>query len=181
MYHGHPDARRAMKPDERPSKRDAFLAFLKEGWVSVHLDARRPGVNVPAAFNDNPHLVLQYGYDMKIPIPDLEVTDDGIRATLSFSRTPHPTTIPWSAIYIVACPDGRGILYFEDVPPEVSLQAAPTPGGAPHGETPPPEIVEPPVSSSERMLRAVPPDEQGDGTAAQSSRRTRRPTLRLVK
>ncbi len=33
-----------MKPDERPSKKEAFAAFLKEGWVSVHLDARRPGV-----------------------------------------------------------------------------------------------------------------------------------------
>ena len=36
-----------------------------------------------------PHLVLQYGHDLPIPIPDLEVDDYGVRATLSFSRTAH--------------------------------------------------------------------------------------------
>jgi stringent starvation protein B len=112
-----------MNPDERPSKRDAFLAFYGEGWVSVHLDARRTGVKVPPEFTDNGHLVLQYGRDMPVAIPDLAVDDDGIRATLSFSRTPHTTFIPWSAVYIVACTDGRGILYYEDVPEDVPVMA----------------------------------------------------------
>jgi stringent starvation protein B len=112
-----------MTSEERPSKRDAFLAFYGEGWVSVHLDARRLGVKVPGEFGDNRHLVLQYGRDMPVAIPDLSVDDDGIRATLSFSRTPHATFIPWTAVYIVACTDGRGILYYEDVPEDVSLVA----------------------------------------------------------
>ena len=112
-----------MNPEERPSKRDAFLAFYAEGWVSVHIDARRDGVKVPPDFTDNRHLVLQYGRDMPVAIPDLSVDDDGIRATLSFSRSPHTTFIPWSAVYIVACTDGRGILYYEDVPEDVSLVA----------------------------------------------------------
>src|SRR6185369_3000537 len=120
---------RVMNPDERPSKRDAFAAFLREGWVSLHLDARRPGVTVPPAFAAEPHLVLQYGRNMPIPIPDLEVTDEGVSATLSFSRAPHRTHVPWSAVYVVACTDGRGILYYEDVPQEVSLMTPPgTPG-----------------------------------------------------
>lgn len=112
-----------MNPEERPSKRDAFLAFYAEGWVSVHLDARRDGVKVPPDFTDNRHLVLQYGRDMPVAIPDLSVDDDGIRATLSFARMPHTTFIPWNAVYIVACTDGRGILYYEDVPEDVSLVA----------------------------------------------------------
>jgi stringent starvation protein B len=112
-----------MNSEERPSKRDAFLAFYGDGWVSVHLDARRLGVKVPPEFLDNRHLVLQYGRDMPVAIPDLLVDDDGIFATLSFSRTPHETFIPWSAVYIVACTDGRGILYYEDVPEDVSLVA----------------------------------------------------------
>ena len=50
---GSPDAARAaMSPQERPSKRDAFLAFLGEGWVSVHLDARRRGVSLPDDLTD---------------------------------------------------------------------------------------------------------------------------------
>src|SRR4051794_27971360 len=117
-----------MNADERPSKRDAFAAFLQEGWVSLHLDARRPGVGVPVAFATEPHLVLQYGRNMPIPIPDLEVTDEGVSATLSFSREPHKTHIPWSSVYVVACTDGRGILYYEDVPQEVSLMVPPSAG-----------------------------------------------------
>lgn len=114
-----------MNPEERPSKRDAFLAFFGEGWVSIHLDARREGVEVPSEFADNRHLVLQYGQNMPIPIPDLSVNDKGVSATLSFSRTPYRTFVPWSAVYIVACTDGRGILYYEDVPEDVSLVARP--------------------------------------------------------
>src|SRR5688572_13439701 len=105
-----------MQPEERPSKRDAFLAFLAEGWVSIHLDARRPGVRVPEVLGENRHLVLQYGRNMPISIPDLEVSEEGVSATLSFSRTAHKTHVPWSAVYIVACTDGRGVLYYEDVP-----------------------------------------------------------------
>ena len=47
--------------------------------------------------------MLQYGHDLPIPIPDLEVDDYGVRATLSFSRTAHLTVVPWSAVYVVAC------------------------------------------------------------------------------
>ena len=60
--------------------------------------------------------MLQYGHDLPIPIPDLEVDDYGVRATLSFSRAAHLTVVPWSAVYVVACDDGRGVLYSEDVP-----------------------------------------------------------------
>ena len=68
--------------------------------------------------------MLQYGHDLPIPIPDLEVDDYGVRATLSFSRAAHRTVVPWSAVYVVACDDGRGVLYSEDVPPDVTVIAA---------------------------------------------------------
>ena len=105
-----------MSSPERPPKQQAFLALLKEGWTSLHLDARQAGVIVPEAFRGEAHLVLQYGHDLPIPIPDLDVDDYGVRATLSFSRTDHLTVVPWSAVYAVACVDGRGVLYPEDVP-----------------------------------------------------------------
>ncbi len=78
-----------MSAPERPSKQDAFLALLREGWTSLHLDARRPGVIVPTHLRGEAHLVLQYGHDLPISIPDLEVDDYGVRATLSFSRAPN--------------------------------------------------------------------------------------------
>ncbi|HET6148718.1 MAG TPA: ClpXP protease specificity-enhancing factor SspB [Polyangia bacterium] len=112
-----------MRSSERPSKHEVFLALLRESWTSLHLDARRPGVIVPAHLKSEPHLVLQYGHDLPIPIPDLEVDEHGVRATLSFSKHPQRTVVPWSAVYVVTCDDGRGVLYHEDVPEDVSIIA----------------------------------------------------------
>lgn len=191
-----------MEAAERPSKREAFVALLKEGWTSLYLDARRPGVIVPAHLRGEPHLVLQYGYDLPIPIPDLEVDDAGVRATLSFSQTPHRTVVPWSAVYVIAAHDGRGVLYQEDVPDEVQVMATPIYGedGRPLGpgdgtlsgelaaDLPP--RISPRAASGVRHtpkgpLRAVSPDESlaVTGLAADRPSPTAwpRPALRLVK
>lgn len=175
---------------DRPSKQEAFLALLKEGWTSLHLDARRPGVAVPAHLKSEAHLVLQYGHDLPIPIPDLVVDDDGVIATLSFSRTPHRTIVPWSAVYVVAADDGRGVLYHEDIPRDVSVIAARTDGELATSVTGAPEA--PPERA--RALRAVPLTDDGMADAVPTSaavgeavgagggtRRRRRPQLRLVK
>ncbi len=172
-----------MDDSERPSKRDAFLALLRAGWASLHLDARSAGVVVPAPFCSHGHLVLQYGRNMPIPIADLEVTDAGVSATLSFSRIPHRTYVPWSAVYAVTCTNGSGVLYAEDIPADVAV-ATPTDMG----------MVDLQVKrrarksgyalrDDEPWLRAVPPEE--DFSAAEvpihlHSRR-RRPQLRVVK
>ena len=183
-----------MNPDERPSKRDAFTAFLAEGWVSLHLDARRAGVVVPTSFANEPHLVLQYGRNMPIPIPDLEVTEAGVTATLSFSRAPHRTYVPWSAVYVVACTDGRGILYYEDVPQEVSLMPPPAavrsavaaaPSASPDAsDDDEDDAVADPSPREVRRLRSVPAEGGAElDTAAlpAAPKRRRRPQLRLVK
>jgi stringent starvation protein B len=194
-----------MTSNDRPTKQQAFMAFLSEGWVSIHLDARRAGVSVPAGLTISPHLVLQYGRDMPIPIPDLEVTDEGVFATLSFQRTPHRTFVPWEAVYIVACTDGRGILYYEDVPEEVSLVTRPAHGEAGEavvGAVAEGEDVGGSVASdggapdiaparTERILKAVPlpeaptdePDEDDVAVpaSATTSRRRKKPQLRIVK
>jgi len=185
-----------MQSPERPTKQEAFLAFLRGSWTSLHLDARRPGVVVPAHLRNEAHLVLQYGHDLPIPIPDLEVDEQGVRATLSFSKTPQRTFVPWEAVYVVACLDGRGILYHDDVPEDVSIMTARPPGdeGAFDDAMEIPEIGgDSPAPAGhrggrERLLRSVPEDQAGD--AAQiggaedtlpAARRRRRPQLRLVK
>jgi stringent starvation protein B len=174
-----------MNADERPSKREAFLAFLREGWVSLHLDARRSGVAVPDSFAAEPHLVLQYGRNMPIPIPDLDVTDQGVSATLSFSRTPCLTHVPWSAVYVVACTDGRGILYYEDVPQEVSLSAPPTPPPVPRPTASyDDEATADSPSPALQRLRSIPAESAPlaeDDLDSELPKRRRRPQLRLVK
>src|SRR6185295_6230730 len=181
-----------MSSSERPSKQDAFLALLREGWTSLHLDARRPGVIVPSHLRGEAHLVLQYGYDLPISIPDLEIDDYGVRATLSFQRTPHLTVVPWSAVYVVACDDGRGVLYQEDVPEDVSIIAARPPSDrSPEADLPPEEVPEAVFDvearaakrrdSTDRLLKAVPDDAVFDEAPASAPPRRRRPQLRLVK
>jgi stringent starvation protein B len=185
-----------MSSSERPSKQQAFLALLREGWTSLHLDARRPGVVVPQPLRGEPHLVLQYGHDLPIPIPDLEVDEYGVRATLSFSRAAHRTVVPWSAVYVVACDDGRGVLYSEDVPPDVTVIAARATSDiappdlqaedAEMAEAAAEEIAMPAARQS--LLRSVPADAAAaaadfDAPAPMPApaRRRRRPQLRLVK
>ena len=164
-----------MSSPERPPKHQAFLALLKEGWTSLHLDARRAGVIVPEAFRGEAHLVLQYGHDLPILIPDLEVDDDGVRATLSFSRIDHLTVVPWSAVYAVACVDGRGVLYPEDVPSDVSVIASPEAAEAPAEE------VAAAGGEGGRRLRSIPAHPDAGLEEPLAARRRRRPQLRLVK
>jgi stringent starvation protein B len=166
-----------MSSPERPPKQQAFLALLKEGWTSLHLDARRAGVIVPEAFRGEAHLVLQYGYDLPIPIADLEVDDYGVRATLSFSRMEHLTMVPWSAVYAVACVDGRGVLYPEDVPSDVSVISAPEAAA----EAPPAEVAVAAGEGGGRRLRSIPAHPDAPLEEPLAVRRRRRPQLRLVK
>ena len=113
-----PDAPRPLPP-----KKDVALALLeREPSVYVHLDPRRAGVSVPKWFTTQPQLVLQIGMNMPIPIHDLKVDDEGVSCTLSFSRTPFWCRIPWTAIWALVGEDQRGMVWPEDVPPELASQ-----------------------------------------------------------
>jgi stringent starvation protein B len=176
-----------MDDSERPSKQKTFLSMLSEGWVSLHLDARRPGVVVPAPFSSHPHLVLQYGRNMPIPITDLEVAEAGVSATLSFSRVPHRTYVPWSAVYVISCTDASGVLYREDLPAELHGFGEPVADSVPEpvaeASTPACEPIKD-VAVDSQWLRSVPAESEeeieSDGMVMHTRRR-RRPTLRLVK
>jgi stringent starvation protein B len=112
-------------------KKAFFEARLGTGSAFLHLDARRPGVRVPRAFAGDSHLVLQFGFNLAIPIPDLTVSDWGVRATLSFQRSPFLTAVPWSAVYAIHGDDGEGQVFREDLPPD--LEDARTASSHPRG------------------------------------------------
>lgn len=109
--------------NELPPKRDVAIALLEASSVYVHLDPRAAGVMVPAWFKKQPQLVLQVGLNMPVPIPDLDVGEEALSCTLSFNRRPEYCRIPWSAVYGLVGEDGRGMIWPEDVPPEVAAQA----------------------------------------------------------
>lgn len=109
-------------PRPLPSKKDVTLMLLQESDVFIHLDPRKDRVVIPLHFKDRPHLILQVGLNMPVAIPDLDVGDEGITCTLSFSRKPFCCRLPWLAIYALVSKDGRGMVWPDDVPPEVALQ-----------------------------------------------------------
>jgi stringent starvation protein B len=111
-------------PGAMPKKREVVTKLLEDGPVLVHLDARRSGVDVPDQHRSEPKLVLRLGHGLTPPIPDLDIDDTGIRATLTFRGKPFPCRIPWAAVYAVVAEDGRGLVWPEHVPPEVQSEFA---------------------------------------------------------
>jgi hypothetical protein len=105
-----------------PPKQDVARALLLSGSVFIHLDPRREGVAVPKWLRRQPQLVLQVGLDMAIPIPDLRVDERGIYGTLSFNRSPFTCLLPWEAIFALAGDDGRGMVWPESMPAEISAE-----------------------------------------------------------
>jgi hypothetical protein len=112
------------EPPQLPPKPDVALALLQTAAsVFVHLDPRGADVLVPAWFKKQPQLVLQIGLNMTVPIPDLDVTSEGITCTLSFNRSPQFCRIPWASIYGLVGEDGRGMIWPDSVPKEVAASA----------------------------------------------------------
>jgi stringent starvation protein B len=112
-----------MQPTRLPRKKDVALALLEQATVYVHLDPRGEAVRVPPQFKRQPQLVLQVGLNMPVPIKDLHVDDDGVSCTLSFNRSPHFCVIPWTAVFALVGENGRGMVWPDDVPPEVAAEA----------------------------------------------------------
>jgi hypothetical protein len=106
-----------------PNKEQVMLELLKDAWVYVQLDPRRQGVELPEFLRQAPRLVLQYGYNMPVPIHDLVIDAQGIKATLSFRRVSHSTVVPWSAVFAITDGDQRGYLWEADLPADLNLEA----------------------------------------------------------
>jgi hypothetical protein len=117
-----------------------MLALLQQAEsVFVNFDPRRDGVLVPPHLKRQPRVVLQYGLNMRIPIPDLDVGEEGIGATLSFDRVPQWTFVPWAAVFAIVSQDQRGMLWESDVPREIEQEhkRATSPGEGKKNAQPP--------------------------------------------
>ena len=111
-----------MQPTRLPRKKDVALELLEHATVFVHLDPRAEAVRVPQWFKRQPQLVLQIGLNMAVPIPDLEVDDEGLSCTLSFNRSPFLCVIPWSSVFALVDDRRQGMVWPDDVPPELNQQ-----------------------------------------------------------
>jgi stringent starvation protein B len=157
-----------------PPKKEVALALLERSKVLVHLDPRKEGVIVPAGFRKQPQLVLEIGLNMPVPIPDLRLDEEGMSCTLSFSRQPFYCVVPWPSVFAMVGDDGRGMVWPDDVPPEIASQA---PVDA--QQQPPPR---PRPTAAKRALEPVrseaAPDEKP--TKAKKGTRTKKPRIVAV-
>ena len=103
-----------MKPAQPPAKKDTLMQFLARGIAMVHVDARKPGAQVPEQYQGEAHLRLNLSY--RYAIPDLIVGDDEVQATLSFGGTPFRCVLPWDCIFgITSNSTGDGQVWPEDL------------------------------------------------------------------
>jgi stringent starvation protein B len=112
------------EPQSPPPKPDVARALLARGHLFLHLDPRVSGVRVPEYLQRQPQLVLQVGFDMPVPVPDLRVEREGLGATLSFQRTPFPCWVPWDAVFALLDEGGQGVLWPESLPPEIAAEVS---------------------------------------------------------
>ena len=155
-----------------PPKLDVARYLLAQGSLFVHLDPRMDTVVVPQWYRSEPQLVLQIGFDMPVPIRDLEVDADGIYGTLSFNRSPFTCQIQWDAVFALAGDDGRGMVWPDSMPHEISEEIE-----REAGREPPPPVVE-----ERPSLRVLPAVEEGDSTPSTPPEPGERPPyLKVVK
>jgi stringent starvation protein B len=138
-------------------KKERLLAALDQGMVMIHLDARRPGVLVPASIRGEAHLRLNLSY--RFDPPDLTVGEWGVRCTLSFSGSRFTVAVPWSALFAIASHVTKEFwMYPDDMPPELLQQPA---TARPQQPMPVPVAAERPRT----FLREVPSERERAATA----------------
>lgn len=154
-----------------PPKLDVARYLLAQGSVFVHLDPRMDTVAVPQWYRSEPQLVLQIGFDMPVPIRDLEVDAEGVYGTLSFNRTPFTCEVPWEAVFALAGDDGRGMVWPDSMPHEISEEIEREAGREP-----------PPVVEERPSLRVLPAVEESESRPSSPPKPGERPSyLKVVK
>ena len=158
-----------------PPKLDVARYLLAQGSLFVHLDPRIDTVVVPQWYRSEPQLVLQIGFDMPVPIRDLQVDADGICGTLSFNRSPFTCQVPWDAVFALAGDDGRGMVWPDSMPHEISEEIE-----REAGREPPPPVVE--ERPSLRVLPAIEDGGEGESTPSTPPKPGERPSyLKVIK
>ena len=144
-------------------KRDVFEELLKKGVAALHIDARRPGVEVPNDLRDHSCLVLNYSY--RYHIEDFKVDDSHVIASLSFAGSPFPCRVPWDAVFAISDARREEVrLWPEDVPLE--LRVVPT-GDSGGRELTAPVVRAPKEETHVSALRVI----SGAGTATATPKR----------
>jgi hypothetical protein len=104
------------EPEQEPeysdddTKLDAARELLAEGNVCIFLDPAVEGVELPKHLFVLDEVKLVVGRNVAVPIPDLQIDEQGVRATLTFQR-PFLCVIPWAAVTALTNEDLEGYAY----------------------------------------------------------------------
>ncbi len=99
-------------------KRSEFERMTRIAAVSLQLDARRPGVEIPDSLLRVPNLLLKFS--PRFPTR-MVVSAFGVRQELSFRGVWVSVFVPWGAVYAMH-PDKQGessAVWASDVPAEL--------------------------------------------------------------
>ena len=100
-------------------KYDFLLYLLEEGDAMVCLDSRHPEVDVPATHKNNSSLNLVFNLNFRRTI---EITEEGIFATLAFNGRPYECTLPFDAVWAIYDPNMKnGQVWEESIPKDMNL------------------------------------------------------------
>ena len=85
----------------------------------VCLDSRDPAVDVPESQKNNSSLSLIFNLNFRRPI---EITEEGIFATLAFDGRPYPCILPFDAVWAIYDPNMKnGQVWEESMPKDMNL------------------------------------------------------------
>ena len=103
------------------SKRRLLMELLDAGMVTVQLDPRRDGVDVPDVHKSAAALTLNLSHAFNLDTFDVGAF--AIRANLSFGGVRHLCVLPYNAIYaVVSQSEGKHLLFPDDVPVELTAE-----------------------------------------------------------
>ncbi len=103
------------------AKLEKFEEFMAGDHALVHLDTRKPGVQVPESISGNYALTLKMSYLFQ---GETKADENGITVYLKFSGNYSECNIPWEAVWGLSSADGVQITWPEDLPKELVLQLA---------------------------------------------------------
>ncbi len=108
--------------DNFTSKRDFAQTLLRRTQIQLLVDARRPGVKLPANLLNDWNVRLNLSYRFSTP-PELR--EDYVRVLLSFGGKDFECIIPWIAVWAIIAADSGDIHSFpNDLPREVKAEVA---------------------------------------------------------
>lgn len=99
-------------------KADVVRELIATAPIKILVDPRHSGVVVPEQHKGDLPITLDIGHGMAVSIPDLDIGEEGIGATLSFNRKPEWCFIPWAALIGLAQGDVMQIVWHCEPPEE---------------------------------------------------------------